>query len=254
MLSCNVRRRESAPRTSHGAVTRRGCYVRSRTRRGVRPIAAGHPARNVIVGVAALGAVTLAGCGGPSLSAPPPKPTAPAPLLTRASLARLASLAALAERTTHATFQATWRSTGKGATTVVLAQAPSHQGLEIGGVAVVRTGRHAFFCSGRICVDEHGVDPLVGVLHLYDGSVFRSVVSRLGAARRAPGGARVAFFRAEVGGLASTCATITAAATSSTWCVSPATGILTRWTTSRGGFQLTGYSSKPEPSLLVRPR
>jgi hypothetical protein len=152
-------------------------------------------------------------------------------------------------------FQATWQSAGKGGTTVVLAQSPPRRGFKVGGVAVVLgPRRHSFFCSARVCLDEHGRNPLAGLLRLYDGSAFVATVQ---AIRRGSvisfGGTRVAFAREVDAGLGSTCATITVRAATATWCLST-TGVVTRWSTRGGGFQLTAYSTTPDSALLLRPR
>jgi hypothetical protein len=201
-----------------------------------------------------LTATALAGCGSNGASSTPARPTRPAPLLSAGSLARLQALAAHATHVVGESFEATWRSTGKGATTIVLAQDPPRQGLEIGDVRVVRTAAHSFFCAGGTCVDEHGVNPLAGVLGLYDGQVLAREVGRLSVRLGSPvGGTRVAFTRDVIGGLGSVCATITVHATSETWCVSARTGITTRWSASRAGFELAAYSATPDGSLLRRP-
>jgi hypothetical protein len=157
------------------------------------------------------------------------------------------------------TFEAVYKSVSSGGTseTVTIAQAPPKSDFSTGSGQVVDTGSGTYYCSGssghESCLSAGSDNPFSAIEEIF------SPAAAIGAFDEAKEGLvekslgiKVSSSSATIGGLASTCVTVTEHGNSGKYCVNKQ-GVLTYSGADNSYFELTSYSSSPSASLFKLP-
>jgi hypothetical protein len=168
---------------------------------------------------------------------------------TSGAIGQIESLKSSAAKGEGASFVASWTSSSSGTVTkITLAHEGTKDYFATSSTFIVATSNQTYYCttSAMTCVKEAGMDPLAGLLGLYDGSTFVDTAKvYTDQAILEAEGVSLNFSSGTYGGVASKCVKISKNASTATWCVGTSSGILTYWLANSDSFTLTSYSSTP---------